>query len=459
MALLVVWLVSGALAPTPSAAQDAQPASGGYRLTYLAPDARGVLVLYAINPDAPRSAEPVYAIAQPPGSGAPFASAASPDGRWAYAIFQRQRTPYADLIVVEAATGRIARWVALGIVARANILAAPPHVRWSPDSRWLAYTSYTPNWFMGYNSDVYALDMAAPDTAPPLRLSMDNARQAQFGWSADSAQLAVTAWDCSATDCTLSMDLYRLPAGERTAHRPLAHRLVGIQWMDSICQVQWSPDGQYVSYVEHCERPPQSFREIGVLDVQSGQARRLTASNVKLLQGERLVASFVEHTIAWADAHVLLAGTALNHFAEDPDVGPRIVSLNQTAAYTLPGDTATALNTNVVQEWAAAPEPDRFAFRLREVTPDGSPLAESVQIADFRDGQLQVAATGPAGCDWLLWSPDGEWVAYRDLGQYCWDQAQISLLNARDGRLERHSLLQTSVERVSWVGWLWFDGR
>ncbi|MCC7207739.1 MAG: hypothetical protein IT323_10550, partial [Anaerolineae bacterium] len=85
MALLVVWLVSGALAPTPSAAQDAQPASGGYRLTYLAPDARGVLVLYAINPDAPRSAEPVYAIAQPPGSGAPFASAASPDGRWAYA--------------------------------------------------------------------------------------------------------------------------------------------------------------------------------------------------------------------------------------------------------------------------------------------------------------------------------------------------------------------------------------
>jgi dipeptidyl aminopeptidase/acylaminoacyl peptidase len=173
-----------------------------------------------------------------------------------------------------------------------------------------------------------------------------------------------------------------------------------------------------------------------------------------LLEGERLVSWYVEHNIAWANEHELLTATALNHYAEDPDFGPRIVSLNQTAALTLPSDGQTVLNGNVVQEWAAAPQPDRFAYRLREVTPDGSPLAESVQVADFRNGQLHVAATGPAGCDWLLWSPDGEWVAYRDLGQYCWDQTQISLLNARDGRLERHSLLQTSVERVSWVGWL-----
>lgn len=448
MTLAAVCLLGAA----PVTAQDG--AADGYRLAYLAPDARGVLVLYAIHPDAPQSAQPVYALAQPPGSGAPYASAASPDGRWAYAVFQRRGVPYADLIVFEAATGRIARWAALGAVPRANILAAPPHVRWSPDSRWLAYTSYTPNWFMGYSSDVYALDMAAPDTTLPLRLSEDNARQAQFGWSADSRQLAVTVWDCSATDCTLKLDVYALPGGERVSSQPLAHRLVGAHWMDSICQVTWSPDGQYVGYVEHCERPPQGAREVGVLDVQRGDVLHVTASGASLLEGERLVSWYVEHNITWADAHLLLAATALNHYAEDPDFGPRIVSLNQTAAVELPSKVQTVLSPNVVQEWAAAPQPDRFAYRLREVTPDGSPLAESVEIADFHDGQLQVAASGPAGCDWLLWSPDAEWLAYRDLGQYCWDQNQISLLNARDGRLERHTLLQTSAERVSWVGWL-----
>jgi hypothetical protein len=148
----------------------------------------------------------------------------------------------------------------------------------------------------------------------------------------------------------------------------------------------------------------------------------------------------------------------VNGFITEADGLPRIIRTNGITAHRLsdaePGGSLLTLSPNVAQEWALSPTDGRLALRVRELTPDGNPIGASVQIATLDGETLQVQARGPAGCDNLAWSPDGAWLAYRDLAQYCWDQPQITLIDSASGAAAPHQLMQTSTERVLWVGWL-----
>ena len=429
-----------------------------YRYAYVVSETRNTLTLYAIDPRHPADAVPVYGLALPPGSQPPFSGAASPDGRWVALTFQRRGVPRADLIVFEAASGRIARWAPFGIVERRNILEGPPPIAWSPDSRYLAYTSFVPWVFLGYRSDVFLIDMEAPVTAPPINLSADQARQAHIGWSADSSRLAVARWDCSASRCRLGLDVYEAESAARIDALEIDTRVPGERWMDYVCQIAWSPDGAHISYVTHCERPPRGIREAYVIETATGRLTQLTDSAPRMMRGDRVIAFSAEHVPQWIADDTLLIGSAVNGFITEADGFPRIIRTNGITAYRL-SDGALAgppltLSPNVAQEWALSPADARLALRVRELTPDGNPIGASVQIATLDGETLEVQARGPAGCDNLAWSPDGAWLAYRDLAQYCWDQPQITLMDAISGAAAPHQLLQTSTERVLWLGWL-----
>ena len=211
----------------------------------------------------------------------------SPDGRHLAFVSGREGTRGAKkgertLHVIPVATPGETRTVAV----RADGLGTPT---WSPDGRWIAFTSRVPDdrysaadeswqsprrietFFTRLNGEDFVFDrpehlwvVASDGTGSPRDLTPGSHQTSEFAWCSDSAGLIISSARHDDWDRDLSTDLFLVDLnGEIT---PLTER-TGVHARPSV-----SPDGRRVAFLGHDDAStyPQNVR-VGVIDLDTRQ--------------------------------------------------------------------------------------------------------------------------------------------------------------------------------------------
>lgn len=132
-----------------------------------------------------------------------------------------------------------------------NVLPA-----WSPNGKYIAYTSYKAR-----NPDIYILDIS---TGRSRKLTSFRGLNSGAAWSPDSSQIAF-----SASRSRAKMDIYVINVGSRSTrcltcrHQP--------SWSSHLSP-SWSPDGKQIAFVSTRQGSPQIF----VMNANGGSSKRLT---------------------------------------------------------------------------------------------------------------------------------------------------------------------------------------
>lgn len=135
-------------------------------------------------------------------------------------------------------------------VTQHDHLAVSP--RFSPDNRWLAYTSYHRN-----NPNLYVTDLNILKTTRPI--SRQKGLNMAPAWSPDGSVIAITLSKSGNPDIYLidinGNELRKLTSGEGVNVSP-----------------SWSPDGQKIAFVSDRSGTPQIY----IMDVASKASQRIT---------------------------------------------------------------------------------------------------------------------------------------------------------------------------------------
>lgn len=425
---LVVILCALQVGLLPTAGQARQV----YRFAYVEVSA-GIVSLFSIDPHNPADAIPLYQIKMPPGYSFQEAQV-SPVGRHLMIVYHRESGETAVYILDlggEKYTLLFESFVPL------------MEFRWSPDANYLTFrqqggshTRYRaiPGW--------HAVD-ALPQPLP-------NLFDAHF--APDSVRLAGVMSRPAEKGIEYSVAVFDNHSGQIVNSPPVVS--FSPFQTDPICALTWSPDGTWIAFNAPCDDSQPT--ELYLMDTHYGNLNRLSQNRADLSVVTDPLRFVTRQALGWENPSRLLVGQWLSAEPRPaPNPLPALV-IHRTHAYdlTLNRIDPLPLSDHIALEWSKQPSGDLIAYRLRETTPEGSPLGEAVVLSRWSQMGVDEVGRFPAGCDWLQWSPDGQWLAYRELSQYCWEQPFLTLINAQTLEAVQHQVGVIDMKTVFWVGWL-----
>jgi len=334
---------------------------------------------------------------------------ASPSTEWIALLFSIQGFPNTNIKLINTHSSAIRSLPEFFSLSDTSGSGEPEQIlAWSPDSQYIAFRGKLDD--TQGQSDIYLYSLASDSV---VNLTHDAATQYQISWSRDSHSLAVFSEQCSAT-CQPNIDIFNIPSTNRQSSVNLTSLISLVSTMTvpsrtTLCHFDWSPDGQYISFIMGCGIDDLYFSEIYLLTVGSGSLTALTSfttSPAQLAQGPSSEFSTM-YAPFWINATTLLLGAYIQEHVLDQVQR----TVQQTSSYTPPNNTPTILNNAINEEWSANPVTGELALRSFSLDAAETVQNASVQLATLNGSILTVSRSMQAGCS-LSWTPDGNILSY-----------------------------------------------
>jgi dipeptidyl aminopeptidase/acylaminoacyl peptidase len=417
------------------------------------------VTIYALDPANPASATAIFSVPaihptpslEQLGSLPLSQMMPSPNGQWLALIYSRQNFGL-QLNLVEISTGNI-REVFISDLDSPMV----DKLAWSPDSQWIAFTgSFEAGWY----EDLYIYNVQTQ--AMQHLLSHTYGFPVHFVWSADSEKIALYSVDVTTISCLscpgyLSVYTVETSDFQIVADLSVPASLTNAGPAEELCNLQWSPDQRYVSFVIGCGSIFPYHKELYLVEITQHTLQSLTpyTSQTGDADSNRQSDYSANYQTAWFDGNHLLVSMSIRQFfwpisQPRPTPPPLII---ESVVYKFPEQTKTSMipNANVI-EWDINPAAGKVAFTTIAET-DGT--TQPVKIASFDGQSLNVTITGPAGCN-LDWSPDGVTLAYSDVGirpRYaCTDPLHYIFVSAETAAVSQYVV--PSDAKVITIGWV-----
>jgi Tol biopolymer transport system component len=374
----------------------------------------------------------------------------SPDGQWVvFASARRgEDSRLARFVQLVNLHSREVRDLESGLVG---------DVRWSPDSRYLALSQY--------QTEVNDLFVYSIEGESTRNLTNDTASNNFISWSPDSAFIATVSESLRIADApVLQLDVIEVSTGNRQTSPNFADfaPIGGLS-----CNLDWSPDARYVSFVMGCFVSAYFASEVFVWDTSNSELTQATNFTVGAFDPDGTQLSESSFVPAWYDSDTLLIGASYRTHIDQP-------STEETYLYRRSTVELVALFEGRTEEWARNSFTGQMAARIvttAEATSvnDNSPnsiVSGEVQIfaldssgVDGDTAILSVTASDlPVGCD-LAWSPDGATLAYaiRDSDNCDGDVLRLVFVDGTTGTMQEYAPLLENGEtpyRALLIGWV-----
>lgn len=364
----------------------------------------GDIAILAIDPRNPDNVIYLFTGIMLPENAQLHDAKASPDGNW---IVLLPSGPVSSFLLLNVNT-REARSIAanMGLVPRdyaVDSLGINHPFAWSPDSRYMAFTSFEDGRAGIVVYDVYTASRANITTNKIVEYY-------DVAWSPNGNYLAMAGLDCSGglLDCQVHISVY----DQTTQTFDVAINAIrsgGDLGNLASCQLDWSPDNYFISFVSSCDPSFNAIeKELFVLDRQQAQIHAITSYTTTAIQPPDAPIDYpirwARYDPFWVDGNTLLVSVSYAETSTDN-------ILDQITSYNLKDNSTTILRTDGRGvRWARHPSLGYLAFGLVRGYYASSPLF-AVERATFDTGHLNTIAVLPAGCD-LSWSPDAEYLAY-----------------------------------------------
>jgi hypothetical protein len=425
-------------------------AAGAYRLAYAVMRSEEKTVrMFGIDPANPQDATEIARFESP--YAGLLAAFPSPHGEHALLWFDIDTAGMVGLVLYDAVAKTATD---LGAVRSADWkptggLPPVPSVVWSPDAtRFVVRAKFGSG---REHSEMRVYDLYTKSFVV-LEGAADHAHY-HVAWSFDSFLITVLGTPINDLATTLLTDFEARTGKAQQASdlsaglqlTPFSPRTVGY--------FMRSPGGGYVSFVVGSggSAIESQFVYIFIPSANAAFLRpNLQVDNAP--QNASPTSGFYREVPLWLNDHTFL----VSKWAELRFEGSgRTYSKSQvTVAITRDLQAEKIVIPHFITEWARNPVTSQLAYRLREMDEFGNPTRESVQIARYESGRLNVSAEGPPGCDMLMWSPEGAWLSYRDQSQYCTEQPFMTFIDNATGQISKHQLAKADDERITWIGWL-----
>ena len=219
---------------------------------------------------------------------------------------------------------------------------------------------------------------------------------------------------------------------------------------------QWSPDGQWVSFVSDRN----GNRDLYLLALAGGEAVQLTATAngigiYKWSPDGRHIAftmldSVGDHEASGTDARVIGAGILMNHLW--------VVSVDPTAGTTPAPRRLTQGDFNVAQDFAEtldwSPDGRTIAFTHTTAPQQGNrwPVYGDISTVDLASGAIDALVESEATSFGPVYSPNGEWLAYAHIERPTWPGiGDLFVMPASGGEGRRlHATLDRKPLLLGW---------
>gem|GEM_PF-3148104 len=338
---------------------------------------------------------------------------ASPDGQWLMLLSSADDVQ-STIQIMNVHTGEI-RLLNQGNVSHyaGGVFRRDLIPQWSPNSQYLAYNMIFPDG-RAHNAHVYNVTTGTSVIAfygTTLFYPYD------LAWSPDSTQLAVVTARCreeaGGIICGSSIERFSIPSLQH-----LGGVYAGSE-RGEVCNLTWSPDGNYIAYIFSCDINISNFYyEIFLLNLQQSSVQQVTALTNPAPLLDTLPLNYNNYyTIEWSADNHLLAG--ITYGQGGAAVDPATFSA-QTFVYPVPAINALPLLTEFTGDWGRNPVTGTLAYRAEAIQLDASNLrvvaSRQTKIGTYQNNSVTEIASGTPGCDYR-WSPDGALLMYRDVSQ------------------------------------------
>ncbi|MDX2136714.1 MAG: hypothetical protein SF123_01370 [Chloroflexota bacterium] len=173
-----------------------------------------------------------------------------------------------------------------------GLMAPSQDIAISPNGRYLAYNVFEPGGTIQQN--IIAHDIEAGNV---IQLEDANGITSQLAWSEDSDRLAVAVTFCTIS-CTAALNIYR--SNTWTLEKSIdlgAIPEAATSSTSGVCQLAWSPGGQYLSFMANCASVDYGLnKEIYVAEVALSTVSRITDYTYRQVRTEPLFAVFAEYS-------------------------------------------------------------------------------------------------------------------------------------------------------------------
>ena len=325
----------------------------------------------------------------------------SPDGQWlALELFNRQSEAY-YLRLINLITGET-RDIMQNVIVNQSGLA------WSDNGQKLAILSESGDNYPAtfrYNFGIYSV---SEDNYSLLRQASDTFLPYELVWQHGNHSLVVISQDCSVDPCISRLELGNVVTGNVQQSQTFN------SFGDRLCNIQWSPDNQYLSFSFSCGDGlsislAQIVKEVFVWNISNSVITELTDFTPPFNSLDDLE-DIQYGSILFADAIWLNnASLIVGYSVEPPD------AVNWGSAIYGLDNTILPLSSNRLRDFAFIPQTTPLAFReevLRgSLTTRLEVESANTIVANLDGTTLQPIFSGPPGCD-LSWSPDGQYLAY-----------------------------------------------
>lgn len=329
-----------------------------------------------------------------------MASFVSPDGKWVAVVYDTQLPYGGGTFLVDAITGST-RGLRAGTIHPMlfnpdfRLEGLSPSVDWSPDSKYLASIGYEKDAHDQIVIEIMDKDMVMFRNSAFLYTTL--------AWNHTGDQFAYVAYYCE-DRCLPYIEVYDINTGTVLLSTDVPE---DSSIINTVCTLQWSPDGQYLSFVNACETSAyDAIKEVWVLNISTGQITNAThltddAAIIPDPSNPGLIGRFAGYDTYWLDANRLIIGA--NYAVDVSNNG-----VARTFIYDVETQTLIAIGDLRASEFAV----DTVHGQLSIVVLDDGELLQDMRIVPLSAiDTFQDVPTFPPGCD-LAWNHEGTVLAY-----------------------------------------------
>ncbi len=327
------------------------------------------------------------------------------------------------------------------------------NMSWSDDERYLAFNERTQtNQLTTFIYSVGDKRLAS--------ISSGTALNRVLAWSKDDTQLSIATETCDiSSKCSIEIAIFDRSTNQMKNRMDVSYVSQGSSVIgDAICQLQWSPNGNYISFVGGCSLDVEgTVQEVYVWDLLQNRVIRATNFTVdalkQVLKNKNSTSIAAKYETHWYNSQILLIAAV---YSDDSNA-----THSAFLSYQTDNGMTNDLSLSDVEDITLNPTiTSELAFR-NATTVDALFTSQNpeIYIASFDGKQLKVLTRYSGGCD-LSWSPDGTTLAYTQRGDNtsCLDPIQaINFLHPMESAVQTHSMSAESAvvpEYAIPIGWI-----
>lgn len=326
----------------------------------------------------------------------------SPDGQWI--ALETRSSEVKVLMLINLNT-----FVMTPVINSYNLSQVPPsrggdlkNFAWSPDSQYFAF-----HVARGQGQSTYLYDLT---TNTLSHLGADGRNQYNVSWSADSQYLAVFSFTCNPSICErIAIDVYdaQTTAMDKTIDLTYPFRTNNYSEANELCELQWSRNNQYLSFLGFCTTAVYTRQEVYSVDLSTAEITKITNFTPSYIDDMNSIFHLTVSSI-WIDNEQLLIGlhtnSAANYFDE--------VSVSaSTIIYDANQDVLSEFDHRRLTSWKYSNSV--LAYFVHDYVNNNGEieLETSIEIGELDGESIVTLASGPAGCNTSL-NQQGNIIAY-----------------------------------------------